>query len=437
MHVTIIGTGYVGLVTGVCLADAGNVVVGYDVDAAKVARLREGSVPIFESGLADLLCSNLAAGRLRFTTDVTDAVRSGEVLFIAVGTPALADGSPDLSAIERVVRDISPHIDKHKIVVMKSTVPVGSSERLAALFAQCGCGDRVTLVSNPEFLREGSAVSDFQHPDRVVIGTDDAHAATVMRDLHRPFVSADTPVQIVPRAAAEVIKYAANAYLAMRISFINQIATLCERSGVEIDDVVKGIGADARIGSGFLSPGMGYGGSCFPKDVKGLVRIARQRGAGDDLFAATDAVNVRQQRRLLDFMDAHFGPSIRGKTIAIWGCSFKPKTDDIREAPALVTIAGLLERGAMVRAHDPKALPHIERLFGAQVTCCRDAYEALAGSDALAICTEWAEFRAADLSRVKQLLGQPIVFDGRNVYNTDLMRRLGFVYYSIGRPPVR
>jgi len=436
MRITVMGTGYVGLVTGVCLADTGNDVIGYDIDHEKVARLREGASPIFEPGIHDLLTSNIAAGRLRFSTDLVESVRHGEVIFIAIGTPPLADGSPDLSSIESAVRAMAPHIAQRKIVVMKSTVPVGTGARLESLFDSLGCGALVRVVSNPEFLKEGSAVDDFQRPDRVVIGTDDPEAAAILRELHAPFVRNQRPIMVVKRPAAEMIKYAANAYLATRISFINQVATLCEAVGVEVDEVIRGIGSDARIGFQFLYPGVGYGGSCFPKDVQAFHHVAEKNGVKADLVAAVHEVNVRQQRRLVDFIERRFGRNLAGRTFAIWGCSFKPRTDDIREAPALVTIDNILKAGGAVRAHDPKALPHVERRYGPRVTCCRDAYDALAGADALVVCTEWNEFRSPDFARVRELLKQPVVFDGRNVYNTEQMRRLGFEYFSIGRPAV-
>lgn len=436
MRITVMGTGYVGLVTGVCLADTGNDVIGYDIDAAKIARLQKGECPIFEPGLSDLLTSNMQAKRLRFSTDLADSVRHGQVIFIAIGTPPRADGSPDLSNIRAAVRDMAVHIDSQKIVVMKSTVPVGTCKWIADEFNALGKGSLVHVVSNPEFLKEGSAVDDFQRPDRVVIGANDPEAAAVIRELHEPFVRNQRPIMIVQRRAAEMIKYAANACLATRISFINEVACLCEAVGVEIDEVIRGIGADARIGYQFLYPGVGYGGSCFPKDVQAFAHVADSNGMKAELINAVHAVNLRQQRRMVDFVVSRFGKDLSGRTFALWGCSFKPRTDDIREAPALRTIDGILEQGGSVRAHDPKALPHIARLYGDKVTCCPDAFDALVNADALIVCTEWNDYRSPDFDRMKQLLKTPIIFDGRNVYNTAQMKRLRFEYYSIGRPPV-
>lgn len=436
MRITVMGTGYVGLVTGVCLADTGNDVIGYDIDQAKVAKLSEGITTIFEPGLSDLLTANLAAGRLRFTTELAPSVKHAEVIFIAIGTPPLPDGSPDMSFIDAAIRDLSKHVDGKKVLVMKSTVPVGTGAHIESLLASLGVGDKVRVVSNPEFLKEGSAVDDFQRPDRVVIGANDPDAAAMIRELHEPFVRNQKPILVVRREAAEMIKYAANAYLAMRISFINNVATFCEAVGVEVDEVIKGIGSDARIGFQFLYPGVGYGGSCFPKDVQAFAHVAEKNRVNADLIKQVHVVNLRQQRRLVDFIKQRFGDNLSGRTIAIWGCAFKPKTDDIREAPALTTINGILEAGGAVRAHDPKALPHVQKIYGNRVTYCKDAYEALAGSDAVAVCTEWNEFRSPDFDRIRRLLKSPIVFDGRNVYNTAQMKRLRFEYYSIGRPAV-
>lgn len=434
MRITVVGTGYVGLVTAVCLADTGNEVVGCDVDAAKVERLRGGHSPIFEPGLSDLLASGLESGRLQFTTDLAQGVRHGQVIFIAIGTPPKADGAPDLSAIEAAVRDMAPHIQNSKTIVMKSTVPVGTGARLEKRFESLGVGRHVRMVSNPEFLKEGTAVDDFQRPDRVVIGANDPQAAEQVRELHLPFVRNQKPIFVVAREAAEMIKYAANAYLAMRVSYINYVAGMCEAAGVDIDEVIRGIGSDARIGYQFLYPGVGYGGSCFPKDVLAFQHTGEQLGVPSELIAAVHTVNQRQQRRLLDFIDRRFGANLRGRTFAIWGCSFKPRTDDIREAPALQVIGGILERGGAVRAYDPKALPHVQRVFGGRITACPSMYEALAGADAVVICTEWSEFRSPDFDRFRELLKQPIIFDGRNVYQLDQMRRQQFEYFSIGRP---
>ncbi len=436
MNVTIIGTGYVGLVTGVCLADAGNHVVAQDIDANKVRRLRRGESPIFEPGLADLLQSNLAAGRFRVTDDLAEAVGHGEVVFIAIGTPPKEDGSADLSMIERAVQDVARQVRRRTILVMKSTVPVGTCARVEELVTPLA-PHPVVVVSNPEFLKEGTAVDDFLRPDRVVIGSEDPEAAQVLRELYLPFVRNQNPILLVRRAAAEMIKYAANVYLSTRISFINQIANLCEALGIDVDEVRAGIGRDARIGAHFMYPGLGYGGSCFPKDVQALYHVARAAGIEADLLAAVHQVNERQKRRMLERMQAHFEGRLSGRTIAVWGAAFKPNTDDIREAPAMTTIAGLLEAGAAVRVHDPKALENVRRELGDRVTYCPDAYEALDHADALVICTEWNEFRSPDFERIRQALRQPVIFDGRNLYSLEQMRRRGFTYFSIGRPPIR
>jgi len=436
MKISIFGTGYVGLVTGVCLADTGNHVIGVDVDAEKIARLTRGECTIFEPGLVDLLQSNLAAGRFRATTDFREAVSHADIVFIAIGTPPRADGSADLSMIESAVQDIARLVTRKTIVVMKSTVPVGTGDRIEKLIAPLA-QHPVTVVSNPEFLKEGSAVDDFQRPDRVVIGTGDAEAATIMRELYAPFVRNQHPILVVSRRAAEMIKYAANCYLAMRISFINQVANLCEALAIDVDEVRAGIGHDARIGSHFMYPGIGYGGSCFPKDVQALWHVARDAGIEANLLAGVHEVNEGQKALLVDRVRRHFGPDLRGRTFALWGVAFKPKTDDIREAPALAIIEGLLAAGAKIHASDPKALDQLRRQYGERLAYFLDAYQAARGADALVICTEWNEYRSADFDELKKLLKQPVIFDGRNLYATEQMRRRGFVYYSIGRPAVK
>lgn len=454
MKITIVGSGYVGLVTGVCLADAGNHVVGLDVDTAKVRRLNRGECTIFEPGLVSLLQDNLKAGRVRFTTDLPKAVRHAEIIFIAIGTPPRADGSADLSMIEAAVERIARCVNKKTILVMKSTVPVGTGARIEKLVAPLARRP-IVVVSNPEFLKEGSAVDDFLRPDRVVIGSEDAEAAEVLRELYQPFVRNQHPILVVRRAAAEMIKYAANCYLSTRISFINQIANLCEALGIDVDQVRSGMGRDARIGLHFLYPGIGYGGSCFPKDVQALHHVAQAAGVEADLLDAVHQVNERQKGLLLERVRRHFREELAGRTFAVWGVAFKPNTDDIREAPALTLIRGLLEAGAQVRAHDPKALPNLreevrqwkfERRKGKppprrgaparNITYWTDAYRALVGADALIVCTEWNEFRSPDFDRLRAALTQPLIFDGRNVYTLQQMRRRGFTYYSIGRPRV-
>lgn len=435
MKITVVGTGYVGLVTGVCLADTGNHVVGLDVDEDKVKRLSRGECPIFEPGLTDLLEANLDAGRFRVTTDLKDAVEHGDVIFIAIGTPPREDGSADLSMIEAAVQDIARAVVRKTVLAIKSTVPVGTGDRVESLVTPLA-KHPIAVVSNPEFLKEGCAVDDFLRPDRVVIGTEDHDAAEIMKELYQPYVRNQHPILIVRRAAAELIKYAANCYLSTRISFINQIANLCVPLGVDIDEVRVGIAYDNRIGFHFLYPGIGYGGSCFPKDVQALCHVAKEHGAEADLLAAVHNVNERQKNLLVEKIKYRFKDDLSGCTFALWGAAFKPKTDDVREAPALKTISGLLEAGASVRAHDPKAMDNLRREFGNRITYHADAYDAVADADALVICTEWNEFRSPDFQRLRGLLERPLIFDGRNLYTTSQMRRLKFEYYSVGRPGV-
>jgi len=435
MKVTIVGSGYVGLVTGVCLADSGNHVLGLDIDEEKVARLNRGDCTIFEPGLSDLLKANLEAGRFKATTDLPAAVHHADVIFVAIGTPPREDGSADLSAIDRSVQEIAQHVNKRTILVMKSTVPVGTGDHVEKLVSTLA-KHPVVVVSNPEFLKEGTAVDDFLRPDRVVIGTDDAEAAAMLEELYEPFVRNQHPILVVPRAASEMIKYASNCYLSTRISFINQIANLCEALGIDVNDVRKGMGYDARIGFHFMYPGIGYGGSCFPKDVQALYRVADEAGVESDLLKAVHQVNERQKVLLLDRIRTHFKNDLAGRTFAVWGVAFKPKTDDIREAPALDVIEGLLKAGAKVRVHDPEAMQNAKQALGARVEYVDDAYAAVKGADALVICTEWNEFRSPDFDVLKASLRRPLIFDGRNVYAPKAMRAHGFVYYSIGRPPV-
>jgi UDPglucose 6-dehydrogenase len=435
MKITVMGTGYVGLVTGACLAETGNQVVGLDVDAKKVALLAEGKNPIFEPGLGELITNNLRAGRIRFTTDAGDAIAHGRVLFIAIGTPPRPNGEPNLSFIETAADTIAALADGPKVAVIKSTVPVGTGERIEARVA-AKCPHRIPFVSNPEFLKEGTAIADFQKPDRVVIGAEDAAAGEVIRELHLPFVRNQAPIIVCRRTAAELIKYAANTALAMRISYINALAGLCDHFGIDIDDVRKGIMTDERIGRHFLYPGPGYGGSCFPKDVQALAHTFREAGLDAALIDAVHNVNVRQQGVLFERITKRFGRSLRGRRIAIWGIAFKPRTDDIREAPALTLIRALLEAGAEVHAHDPEALENLRAQYGDAVGYHMDAYEALNGADALVLVTEWSAFRTPDFEEMKRRLKSPIVFDGRNVYPPEAMRRHGFECHYIGRPSV-
>ncbi len=436
MKITVVGTGYVGLVTGVCLADTGNHVVGLDIDPDKVARLSRGECTIFEPGLTDLLVANLAAGRFKLTTNLVEAVHHADVIFICIGTPPKADGSADLSHIEKAVQDIARAVNKKTILVMKSTVPVGTGQWVEKLVAPLA-RHPITVISNPEFLKEGTAVNDFQKPDRVVIGTEDEDAAAVMKQLYQPFVRNNHPVIVVRRAASEMVKYAANCYLATRISFINHIANICEKLGIDVNEVRQGIGYDVRIGSHFMYPGIGYGGSCFPKDVQALAHVAREAGADGELLELVHAINEKQKSLLADRIRSHYGDKLAGKTFAVWGIAFKPRTDDIREAPALRIIESLLAAGAKVRAADPKSLDNLRKEFGDQLAYCGDAYDALTGADALVICTEWNEYRTPDFERIKSSLKSPVIFDGRNLYDPAYLKRLGFTYYSIGRPAVK
>lgn len=436
MRLTIIGTGYVGLVTSACLADTGNEVIGCDNDREKIAALKRGECPIFEPGLRELIQANAAAGRIEFSTDLETAIRQGEVVFIAVGTPPRPDGSPDLSALYAVGDQIAAAIDSPRIVVIKSTVPVGTGDDLEARI-NGRSGHRVAVVNVPEFLKEGTAVDDFLRPDRVVIGAEDPAAAAVLRELHEPFVRNQRPIYIMRRKAAEMTKYAANTYLAMRISFINQVATICDALGVDVNEVRTGLGSDARIGFQFLYPGAGYGGSCFPKDVQAMAYVARRAETDATLFESVDQINRRQREVLFHKIVGRFGPRLTGRTFAFWGVAFKPKTDDIREAPAVVVMEKLLEAGAAIRAHDPQALDNLKRRFGSKMSYHATGYDALDGADALVIVTEWNEFRSPNFTEMARRLKQPVIFDGRNLYSLESMRNRRFEYYSIGRPTVK
>lgn len=435
MRVGVIGTGYVGLVTGACLAESGNHVVCADRDPAKIEELRAGRSPLFEPGLAEILRENIAAGRLTFTTNTAEAVAGQNVVFVAVGTPPKADGAADLSSVEAVARAIGTALTGATIVVVKSTVPVGTGARVEAIIRE-SARHPFHVVSNPEFLKEGAAVEDFLRPDRVVIGADDPDAAAAVAELYKPFVRNNKPILIMSRMASELTKYAANAYLATRISFINEIAALCGALGVDIDEVRRGIGTDARIGQHFMYPGIGYGGSCFPKDVQALAHQAREAGVGGDLLDAVHQRNQQQAVGLAESVIRRLGPALRGKKLAVWGLAFKPKTDDVREAPALAIVRRLLEAGASIVAHDPKALESTRRELGDSIAYVRDAYAALPGADALLILTEWMEYRTPDFERISRDLKQKLIFDGRNIFDLAAMRRRGFEYHSVGRPAI-
>jgi UDPglucose 6-dehydrogenase len=433
MRVTVIGSGYVGLVAGACFAETGNDVVCADVDAGKIARLKRNELPIYEPGLEPLVRRNQEEGRLAFTTDIGAAVERAQVVFITVGTPEGEDGSADL----RHVLDVAPVIGRHMkvpiVVATKSTVPVGTAERVRqAIKAETDVP--FSICANPEFLKEGAAVEDFMHPDRVVIGVEDDHARQVMAELYGPFFRKSDRILFMDIPSAEVTKYAANAMLATRISFMNQIANLCERVGADVTHVRRGIGTDQRIGPAFLFPGPGYGGACFPKDVKALIRTAHDAGAPADLVEAVESVNLRQKQVLLDKVAAAFGGILEGKTVGLWGLAFKAETDDIRESPALPLIEGLLARGARVQAHDPHAMENARKRFGDRITCAGDPYAAAHGADALVVATEWLVYRNPDFERLRGEMAGRVLIDGRNLYDAARMRALGFAYASIGRP---
>ena len=431
MKVAVVGTGYVGLVVGACLAETGNDVICADVDAAKIGALKKNKIPIYEPGLEPMVLRNQRDGRLTFTTDVAQAVERSEVIFIAVGTPPDEDGSADLQHVLEVARTIGEHMNEPKLVVTKSTVPVGTAEKVRAEISR-HTRTPFHICSNPEFLKEGAAVEDFMKPDRVVVGVDSDDAAKVIEELYAPFVRTGNPLIVMDIPSAEMTKYAANAMLATRISFMNQIARLCEAVGADVTHVRRGIGSDRRIGPAFLFPGPGYGGSCFPKDVKALIRTAAECAVPLDILEAVEQANSAQKQVLFDKLQRHLG-NLNRRTIAVWGLAFKAETDDVRESPALVLIEALLCAGAKVQVHDPAAMKTAARQLGARVTYAAHAYDALGGADALAILTEWLEYRNPDFGKIKQLLSQPLIVDGRNLYDPAKLGRLGFTYDSVGR----
>lgn len=439
MKVTIFGSGYVGLVTGTCLADAGNDVLCVDVDQSKVDMLNRGEVPIYEPGLDALILRNREAGRLRFTTDVPYAVAHGTVQFIAVGTPPDEDGSADLRYVLAVARSIGEHIEDYRVIVDKSTVPVGTADKvretLISAMAEREGDYPFSVVSNPEFLKEGAAVSDFMKPDRIIVGSDDERATQVMRELYRPFSRSHDKLILMDVRSAELTKYAANALLATKISFMNELSGLAERLGADIENVRHGIGSDPRIGYHFIYPGCGYGGSCFPKDVKALARTARGVDYQPLMLDAVEAVNQRQKQVLFDRVQEHFHGLLSGRTIGLWGLAFKPNTDDMREAPSRVLMEALWNAGARVRVHDPEAMVETRRIYGERddLAFCDDPYEVVEGADALVICTEWQMFRSPDFKRLRDMLSAPVIFDGRNLYAPEDMLDAGFTYYAMGR----
>ncbi len=433
MRVAVVGTGYVGLVAGACLAETGNDVVGADLDVAKIEALRQNRLPIYEPGLEPLVTRNQRDGRLQFTTDVGAAIESSDVIFIAVGTPPDEDGSADLTHVLDVAATIGRHMNRPKLVVTKSTVPVGTAQKVRAAVA-AHTTTPFQVCANPEFLKEGAAVEDFMKPDRVIVGVDSPEAAQTIGELYAPFVRTGNPIIFMDLASAEMTKYAANAMLATRISFMNQIARLCDAAGADVTLVRKGMGTDRRIGTAFLFPGPGYGGSCFPKDVKALIHTGRECGVPLDVLEAVEAANERQKRVLYEKLARHFGGKLRNVAVAVWGLAFKAETDDVRDSPALVLAEQLLEAGAHVRTHDPAAMDSARRHLGDRVTYAGTAYEALEGAAALVIVTEWLEYRNPDFGRIKKLLSRPLIVDGRNLYDPQRLARLGFVYESIGRP---
>jgi UDPglucose 6-dehydrogenase len=438
MNICVVGSGYVGLVTGACLADFGMHVVGVDKDHAKIAALSRGKVPIYEPGLETLVQKNMEEGRLSFSTDLGPAIENARAVFIAVGTPPKSDGSADLTFIREVATSIGEHLNGYKVIVTKSTVPIGTGKMIEELVHErTGGQHRFAVVSNPEFLREGSAIEDFMHPDRVVVGTRDPQAAELMLDVYSPLVSADVPFIITDVESAELIKYASNGFLATKISFINEVAQLCEAWGANVDVVSKGMGLDNRIGGKFLSAGPGFGGSCFPKDTRAVAQIAREQGLRFRIIEAVLDVNEDRKAQMLAKIEGALGGAggIAGRTVAVLGLSFKPNTDDIRESPALPIVQGLVDRGAAVRAFDPEAMDGCRPLFPT-VTFCENPYAAAEGADALVIITEWNQFRKLELDRLCELLRRPLVVDLRNLYEPEKMAAAGFEYVSIGRPTV-
>jgi UDPglucose 6-dehydrogenase len=432
MKVAVIGTGYVGLVTGTCLAESGNDVIGIDKDGAKIAILEAGQLPIYEPGLAELVQRNRREGRLRFTTDLAMGIQASDLIFIAVGTPQAQDGTADLANLWTVADQIANAVNGPRMVIIKSTVPVGTNRKLRARLAE-RAPHEMAVVTNPEFLKEGAAVDDFMRPDRVVVGVHVSKHADILHELYAPYLRTERPFLVMSPESAEMTKYAANAMLAAKVSFINEMANLCERSGADINDVRRGIGHDVRIGFQFLFPGAGYGGSCFPKDVRALIAIGRQSGAPMHIMEAVEQVNESQKQVLYGKIHKHFAGALAGKILGIWGLAFKPRTDDIREAPSLTLIDLLLAQGVRLRVHDPEAMANVRTLYGDRLTYCDRPYSALEGSDGLAIVTEWQEFRNPDFALMRRLMRQPVIFDGRNLFDWKTLANLGFSYYAIGR----
>jgi UDPglucose 6-dehydrogenase len=435
MNITIIGAGYVGLVTGTCFAESGNEVICVDIDHARIERLREGEVPFYEPGLVELVKRNIKDGRLVFETEIAPAVAKSMITFIAVGTPMESTGAADLGAVFKAAEEVGKAISGYHIVVLKSTVPVGTNDKVEEIVARYARDD-FDVCSVPEFLKEGSAIEDFTRPDRVIIGSHSERATAILRELHSAFVRTDNPILVMDRRSAELSKYACNSMLALRISFINEIANLCEAVGAEITHVRRGLTSDRRIGAAFLFPGIGYGGSCFPKDVQALIRTGRDYNVNFRLLQAAEEVNQKQKLLLVERVKGYFGANLKGRSLAVWGLAFKPRTDDMREAPSITVIEALLAAGAQIRVHDPEALGNARRTFGDRVSYHTINYDALKGADALLILTEWNEFRHPNFQRIRDCLKQPVIFDGRNLYDPELMKALHFTYYSIGRQPI-
>jgi UDPglucose 6-dehydrogenase len=432
MKISVVGTGYVGLVTGTCFAETGNNVTCIDIDADKVANMKKGIIPIYEPGLEELFKRNIEEGRISFSTNLAEGIKNAEIIFLALPTPSGDDGSADLSYIMKVAEQLGPLLEQYTVIVDKSTVPVGTSEKVESAIAK-NCNVDFDVVSNPEFLREGVAVDDFMKPDRVVIGTSSDKAKKVMEKLYAPFVRQGNPIYIMDEKSAELTKYAANAFLAMKISFMNEIANLAEIVGADVDMIRKGIGSDSRIGKQFLYAGTGYGGSCFPKDVKALAKTSDDHQFDFKILKAVMEVNKKQKTILLPKIKKYFNNDLKGKTIAIWGLAFKPNTDDIREAPALDIIHELLKEGAKINAYDPEARENVQKIMGDKINIMEKSYKALDGADALVIVTEWNEFRLPDFERISKLLKNKVIFDGRNLFSNEQMKELGFHYESIGR----
>jgi UDPglucose 6-dehydrogenase len=437
MKIAVIGSGYVGLVTGTCFAETGNQVTCVDIDAKKIEKMRNGIIPIYEPGLDDLFNRNTAEGRLKFTTNLAEGIKDAKVIFLALPTPPGEDGSADLKYILKVADDLGPLLEEYVVVIDKSTVPVGTAEKVHAAIAKNAKVELFDVVSNPEFLREGVAVEDFMKPDRVVIGTTSEKAKAVMTKLYAPLVRQGNPIIFMDERSAEMTKYAANAFLATKITFMNEIANLCEKVGANVDDIRRGIGTDSRIGKRFLFAGIGYGGSCFPKDVQALEKTSKDFGYDFEILKSVMKVNEEQKTKLIPTITNHYDGDLKGKVFAMWGLAFKPYTDDIREAPALYNIKALVDAGAIIKAYDPEAMENVQGVIGDVITYCKSPYEALKEADALLIMTEWPQFRTPEFEAMESLLKEKVIFDGRNLYELDQMKELGYTYYSIGRDIVK